>query len=699
MDDVEDSTPRIRFAPSILKRLGEELNPNIDQGLLELVKNAYDADALHCTIELNPDGTDCIIIQDDGRGMSADEIINGWLILGASAKRSSERTHLGRVPAGNKGLGRLAALRIGHRAVMTSATATGPAFTVNLDWDLFDKASTVDEVSVDVQQSRATGTPGTRIEIHNLRHPIGRIEARRLARALVLLADPFSDTPNSFQPTLLSAEYADLAEQVAHRYFDQADFHLSAEVKDGRARATISDWRGNVLWTAEHEEILRARPRSETEPAQATTYQIPNTFFDFWVFILSQETFSSRPVQLSAVREWLQSFGGVHVYVNDLRVAPYGNAGNDWLDLNLSRARSPEDRPSTNTAIGRLRVEDDKDALPQKTDRTGFIETGAFDDLRRFATDALDWLARKRRELSEARRQQKREDAARNARASSEAVRNQIRNIADEGKRLEVEKAFDSYERSRDQENETLRREIQLYRTLSTAGITAATFAHESTGNSLKRISILSNAMKGMLERDVPELYQSKYASVISRVGSAVESLNVLTSATTSLINQDKRRIGRVIPDQIVLNIIDVFEPFLRGRDVLVASEIPTTRRPFLRGSEAALESIVTNLLNNSLSSFERTSGVERKIQLRTASENGNWILHVDDSGPGITDIDPEEIWQAGVTQRPGGTGLGLTIVRDTVLDLNGTVEVQPHGELGGAQFTVSLPALGVVND
>ena len=43
---------RIQFAPDILRRLGEELNPNVDQGILELVKNSYDADAKHCTVEL-----------------------------------------------------------------------------------------------------------------------------------------------------------------------------------------------------------------------------------------------------------------------------------------------------------------------------------------------------------------------------------------------------------------------------------------------------------------------------------------------------------------------------------------------------------------------------------------------------------------------------------------------------------------------
>src|SRR5215203_4644349 len=111
------SKVHLRFATDILRRFGEELNPNPDQGILELVKNAYDADARHCTIELlstgAPGGT--ITVSDDGDGMEESDIQDGWLVLGRSPKITTERTRLGRIPAGNKGLGRLAALRMGKK--------------------------------------------------------------------------------------------------------------------------------------------------------------------------------------------------------------------------------------------------------------------------------------------------------------------------------------------------------------------------------------------------------------------------------------------------------------------------------------------------------------------------------------------------------------------------------------------------------
>jgi len=44
------TSERLRFSTAILRLLGEELNPSPDQGILELIKNSYDADAKRCTV-------------------------------------------------------------------------------------------------------------------------------------------------------------------------------------------------------------------------------------------------------------------------------------------------------------------------------------------------------------------------------------------------------------------------------------------------------------------------------------------------------------------------------------------------------------------------------------------------------------------------------------------------------------------------
>src|SRR5436305_10474529 len=97
----------LRFSTEMLRRLGEELNLHPDQGILELVRNAYDADATECHIELidthEVGGT--IRVRDNGIGMSVEAIRQGWLVLGRSEKSKVRRTRKKRFPIGNKGIG------------------------------------------------------------------------------------------------------------------------------------------------------------------------------------------------------------------------------------------------------------------------------------------------------------------------------------------------------------------------------------------------------------------------------------------------------------------------------------------------------------------------------------------------------------------------------------------------------------------
>ena len=74
-----------------------EVLPNPDQGIIELVKNSYDADATECTVEVVKITTigGSIIISDNGIGMDQDPISEGWLVLGRSKKAVRELTPLG----------------------------------------------------------------------------------------------------------------------------------------------------------------------------------------------------------------------------------------------------------------------------------------------------------------------------------------------------------------------------------------------------------------------------------------------------------------------------------------------------------------------------------------------------------------------------------------------------------------------------
>jgi signal transduction histidine kinase len=683
------SKARFRFSTQLLARLGEELNPGPDQSILELVKNAYDADARTCTVELigtdAPDGT--LVVSDDGDGMDEDGLADGWLVLGRSGKESRALTRTGRVPAGSKGLGRLAALRLGSLAGVTTRPLAAPhhEYTVHIDWTAFDSVDVVEEVEFEIKRRRSTSTAsGTEVRLEHLRSALSRSDVQRLARAMLLLADPFAGK-QSFRAVLKTPGFRDLEKLVRDRYFNQAEYHLHAVLDaKGKASAEVVDWRGETLFSAGHAELA---------PEGGRPYEAPPAEFDLWAFILSPQTFAGRGIPLAAVKEWLKAFGGIHLYENGLRVAPYGNPGNDWLDLNLARTSSPEERPSTNTAIGRLSVDNSGHSLRQKTDRSGYVENDPFLELKRFGQHALAWMARRRLAVAQTRRAAQRE----HTRVESRAAKQQLQKVLTEvsGKtRTSVEAAVKRYEQARNKEVDVLKREVQLYRTLGTAGITAATFAHESSGNAVK---VIGQAAK-TIERRGRELLRDRYdqalAEPVSLVARGAHTLGALGSITLSLVDHEKRRSGRVDVHETVSTLLKMFQPFLTERKVRLQVKLSSGPAPVLRATESAIEAVVANLVTNGLYWLEQSHENSRILEIATRVEASLLELHVADSGPGLEGISADAVWLPGETTKPNGSGLGLAIVYDTVRDLGGTATALAHGALGGAEFVVTLPLI-----
>jgi signal transduction histidine kinase len=679
----------LKFASDILRRLGEELIPHVDQGIVELVRNAYDADAVNCCVELveTEDAGGVVRVSDDGVGMTAPGIRNGWLVLGRSEKTKRQLTKLGRVPVGDKGLGRLAALRMGSAATLRTRPIDEPGieYRLTLDWRLFDVAEIVEDVDLEIIPEPTTQPTGTTIEIDNLRVRLGRREVQRLARALLLLADPFDDL-SGFHPILVAPAFQDLEKRVRESYFEDAEFRLVASLDNqGLAAAKVYDWSGTERWTANHDDLSRSRSTT------SRVYKTSPATIELWAFNLNPQTFSPR-ASITELRDWLETVGGVHLYHHGLRVHPYGDPGYDWLDMNLARARSPELRPSTNTSIGRIQVSDPHEELVQKTDRSGFIENEAFVELRRFAIDALNWMANQRLREREARRARERATAVEGV---SAAQANLDRAVAElpSGSRSGVQAAIRQLENAREQEAHTLREDLQLYRTLGTVGTTSAVFAHEAA----KPVTQIEQ-MGRLIDRRGRKLLGQTYAETLQNpVDNVLRSARALKSYAAlplRLLLREKRRTGRIDIHGVACDVLNLFEPFLDDAQIHVSTEF-SEEPPVIRGSVSAIEAILANLLTNAINAFdsEHSTCDRREVRIRTEFTGENlMLLRVLDNGPGIIGLSIDDIWLPGRSSRRGGTGLGLTIVRDTAADLGGRAYAVPKGELGGAEFLIELP-------
>ena len=78
----------------------------------------------------------------------------------------------------------------------------------------------------------------------------------------------------------------DLEKLVQQRYFNQAEYHLIAEVNEqGYAHARALDWRGQELFTGSHEDVASSKAR--------TPYDCPRSSFEVWIFILCKNVFNT----------------------------------------------------------------------------------------------------------------------------------------------------------------------------------------------------------------------------------------------------------------------------------------------------------------------------------------------------------------------------------------------------------------------
>lgn len=696
---------RIRFAPEILSRLGEELVPHPDLGLIELVRNAYDADANVCRIALKnataPGGT--ILVEDDGGGMTVADMRDGFLLIGRSAKATRTTTPKLRRKVGEKGLGRLAALRLGRSAEIVTRPSTEPgvANRLRIDWTAFDNARSVDDIELTITTEETTEGQGTTITVTDLREPFTEAHLERLSRALVLLTGPFEDTPD-FRATLNAPEFEAVALAVAKPMLGEYEYKLAATVDQaGLASAVLTDWRGTEIARGDHQAV--ALDRTKYASGVPIRFHCPQAEYELWMFNLSDESFRARNSRRSKpeLQDWLQHVGGVHLYHRSLRVHPYGDPGHDWLSMNLRRAASPEQRPSTNTSVGRVLVNDEAQLLIPKTDRSGFVESHSFLELRSFAMRANDWAASERLKLRESRRTAATPTAKEKSKTAEKKLKDVVRRLPP-AVRKAVEPAVKDVLETSNERFSAVESDLRLYRMLSTLGTSTAVFAHEVLGPA-GRLSSLLYVIQQLIKDEVDgDVYSNQFVEPLDRTMKTADSVQTFARLPLRLLERHKRLEADVDVDEVCRELVELFSAYVKERGIEVTLALEASSAT-VRTTIADVEAIVANLVTNAAHALLRSEATERSREIAIATRiNGrNLELTVDDTGPGIVDMPLDEIWLPGKSSREGGTGLGLTIVKDVVADLRGKYEAAKTGKLGGAHFEISLPckAKGVGGD
>lgn len=159
-------TYRIRPAGRHILTIGRDLIQDCYAAVVELVKNAYDADSPDVSIEFRaePDRSGyAIVITDHGHGMSRDTVIHKWMVPSTRDKLDRRQSPSGRIMQGRKGVGRYAASILGADLLLETVTPQGEKTTLLVEWNTFEAATYLDDVEILIETAEVSEPSGTRL--------------------------------------------------------------------------------------------------------------------------------------------------------------------------------------------------------------------------------------------------------------------------------------------------------------------------------------------------------------------------------------------------------------------------------------------------------------------------------------------------------------------------------------------------------
>lgn len=173
------------------------------------------------------------------------------------------------------------------------------------------------------------------------------------------------------------------------------------------------------------------------------------------------------------------------------------------------------------------------------------------------------------------------------------------------------------------------------------------------------------------------------------------ESLRQEISALSVVVNRLSHPHGEglllprrthLLVSQMLKRIVALRQPEARSRGIVL--QLQEGASATLHADRALLVRAIENLIMNAFSFVPDAQGL---VRVTTALHGEHLIVDVEDNGPGIDPALGDEIFQPGVSQRVGGSGLGLAFVRAIVEAHGGTVS-QERSSMGGARFRLTLP-------
>lgn len=692
----------------------------------QLVDDADSTAALGVNLGKAQQACNTITVVDAGTGMSRADLERNFLVIGTPSRKKEVEAALARGDTrspylGEKGIGRLSAMRLGERLRVVTARKDDAVLNVlDIDWRAFgDIDAMLDQVKVAPVAGGPKPRPdwsGTSVIVSDLVENWTEARVREMAGYdFARLTDPFADAATRPRiaifwngeriaiPVMSTALMGEAHARVEGTYlivdgapvlkctFKALDLDFEHPPEELQITLTEEDLQGVII--------------GKDGPVEDSALRTvgPFSFEAHWYNRRRLGAVDTIGEQ-RAVRELQERWSGILLFRDRFRVFPYGEDEDDWLELDRRALRRSGYTLNKTQFIGRVNIS--RTANPQlvdQTNREGLRETpeqfvllevlryAVQDLLGKFMKDMERQYKNQKVDLSDAQAQVTRlEDRAKTALRQLKRVTPPEGNDAIEDLQQTLFEFTEFAARARQRILEVEQESRQMIE-MAGVGLMVEVVAHElarASENALK-------ALAGLKGADVPDRLRSYFNTLQAEMKSVSKRVRVLDPLSVS----GRQRSEVFSLDDTVREAIDAHEAQFKRHNIKVELDLPT--RPLrVRAVKGMIVQIIENLISNSVYWMDMRAEREPSLQptIKIGLSSGPPVLTFEDNGRGIARENRDQVFKMffSLKDTRRRRGLGLYIARDAAKHNGGTLQLdeQVDPQTGRLhRFVLELPA------
>ena len=712
--DSEDKKLKWRFDISTFRLIGRELITDRITALFELVKNCYDANATRVDVvfenvsydnavvddttkevRVNPGSK--VVIEDNGYGMSFEDIRDKWMVIGTASKHTSPFSPrpFGRRCVGEKGIGRFAVDKLGDKVnIVTKKEEDDRWLNVEIDWNSYFNEVSPDErehirLFTDIEnkydyldRNEGSGVSGTKLIVSSVREFWSKDDISRFYKEANKIVSPYTLLNPPFKIYITAREYGWVEKPVEPDKIDFATEEAEITYRDGIQETLYFDKDKGCI--AKKDGPLRIFGGISLK-----------------IFYFDE---NARRNYYRKYKDVNNRIDGIKIYRDGIIATPFAEAEanpdrkRDILGIDKRLWQDIFNRISTREIIGILDItKDGNPKIIDATNRQDFIDNREYRELKEFILEqlrAFEELKIYKRELKRASVSDELKTAKENVDTFAHSVNRVIETNPDLKKDLQplVEQATKAgtsvkraIEEQKKAEKEYIRKE-NMYLSIMSLQEYAIHIAH-AVRTSLGKIQRKAEFFDKYYPDPEEEEYFKLYAKEI------YQEMLVLNQVIDFMLSYSKSGLNfeDLNLNELVSGLFKSYETSLKAENIRSVVEIPDNLR--INTNRQFFMDILQNMISNSVKALKGVP--DKTIKCSGYISENDLILSMSDNGIGIP-LEKRE-WVFGVfnttTAESGGAGIGLYVVKTRVESLKGKVEVV-DSEFGkvGTTIKITLP-------